>query len=102
MAQGAISPAECFSHVCVSDVLVCGEALDKHCDHLDRDMLNQAGQCNGWVEGRVCDKQIHNDSFSLCSSGHMLGYKLHLQSVKKKKKEKETNTKVEQYESRDL
>lgn len=49
-------PAECFSHACVLDIVVCGETLDKHCDHMDGDVLDQAGQSNGWVKGRVCNK----------------------------------------------
>ncbi len=47
-------PAECFSHACIFDIMVCGETLDKHCDHLHRDVLNQAGQSDGWVKGGVC------------------------------------------------
>lgn len=39
-------PAECFSHADIFDILVCGEAFDKHCNHLDWDMLDQTGQGN--------------------------------------------------------
>lgn len=51
-------PAECFSHACIFDVLVCGETLDEHCDHLDWDVLDQAGQSDGWVKGGVCKKNM--------------------------------------------
>lgn len=51
-------PAERFSHACVFNILVCGETLDEHCDHLDGDVLHQAGQSDGWVKGGVCEKEI--------------------------------------------
>lgn len=49
-----VLPAEGFSHACILDILVCGEALDEHCDHLHGDVLNQTGKSNRWVERRVC------------------------------------------------
>lgn len=56
MTRCARLPAECFSHACVFDIMVRGETLDKHVDHLDGDVLDQAGQSNGWVKGGVCKK----------------------------------------------
>lgn len=52
-------PAECFSHACIFDVLVCSEALDEHCDHLHRDVLHQTGKSNRWVKRRVCKRKNH-------------------------------------------
>lgn len=54
MTKCARLPAECFSHACIFDILVCGETLDKNCYHLDRDVLDQAGKGNGWVKRGVC------------------------------------------------
>lgn len=72
------SPAECFSHACIFDIVVCGETLDEHRDHLDGDVLHQAGQSNGGVKGGVCKNinerrngtELHNPTFSVCISGH--------------------------------
>lgn len=50
-------PAERFSHAGIFDILVCGETLDKDCDHLHRDVLDQAGQSNGRVKRWVCKKR---------------------------------------------
>ena len=58
-------PAEGFSHAGVFHIVVCGETLDQHGDHLDRDVLHQAGQGDGGVKGGVCQKstrvQLVND-----------------------------------------
>lgn len=46
-------PAEGLCHACILHILVCGEALDENCDHLHRNMLDEAGQSNGWIKGGV-------------------------------------------------
>lgn len=46
-------PAERFRHTRIPHILVCGKAFDKHCDHLYRNMLDEAGQSNGWIKGGV-------------------------------------------------
>lgn len=38
--------------------MVRGETLDEHGDHLDGDVLHQAGQSDGGVEGGVCKESI--------------------------------------------
>lgn len=47
-------PAERFSHARVFDILVCGETLDEHGDHLDGDVLDQAGKGDGGLKSGVC------------------------------------------------
>lgn len=54
MTECAIEPAESFRHARIFDILVCGETLDKNCDHLHRDVLHEAGQRDGWVKGGIC------------------------------------------------
>lgn len=56
-------PAEGFSHACVLDVLVRGEAPDEHRDHLHGDMLHQTGESNRWIERRVCNSKEMYNSF---------------------------------------
>lgn len=46
-------PAERFRHTRILHILVCSEALDEHCDHLHRNVLDEAGQSNGWIKGGV-------------------------------------------------
>lgn len=46
-------PAKRFRHTRILHILVCGEAFDEHCDHLHRNVLDEAGQSNGWIKGGV-------------------------------------------------
>lgn len=70
-------PAEGFSHAGVFHIVVRGETLDQHGDHLDGDVLHQAGQGDGGVKGGVCQKstrvQLLHPTISFCISGQIAG-----------------------------